>query len=87
MTTYEVLDQIADSVNPTLGLLALSTPWLRAYRASSPLPWIRVAAVLTCVGIAYLGQAFDTLTGAWAYARLRIDRRPRANAFAAAATR
>ena len=65
MTTYEVLDHIADSVNPILGLLALSAPWLKAYRASWPLPWIRVVAAMACVGIAHLGQAFDRFSGTW----------------------
>lgn len=65
MIAYEVLDRIADSVNPTLGLLALSVPWLRAHRASWPKPWFRVAGAALCVGIAYLGAAFDRFTGAW----------------------
>ena len=65
MTTYDVLDRVADSVNPTLALLALSLPWLRAYRSLSPPPWLRLSATLLCVGVAYAGQAFDTLTGIW----------------------
>jgi hypothetical protein len=65
MTTYELLDHIADSVNPTLGLLALSLPWLRVYRERSPSAWVRIAGVMLCVGVAYIGQAIDWLTGAW----------------------
>ena len=65
LTTYDVLDRVADSVNPTLALLALSLPWLRAYRSRSPSPWLRVSATLLCVGVAYAGHAFDTLTGTW----------------------
>jgi hypothetical protein len=65
LTTYDVLDHIADSVNPTLALLALSLPWLRAYRSRALSPWTRVAAALLCVGVAYAGQALDRFTGAW----------------------
>lgn len=63
--TYEVLDPIADSVNPTLGLLAIAVPWFRAYRSLRPPAWVRVAGAVLCVGVAYLGQAIDRLTGAW----------------------
>lgn len=65
MTTYELLDHIADSVNPTLALLAISMPWLPMYRASELPPWMRIAGAVSCVAIAYAGQAFDSLTGAW----------------------
>lgn len=65
MTSYELLDHVADSVNPTLGLLSLSLPWLRVYRTRPPSPWMRILGTLLCVGIAYVGQAFDSLTGAW----------------------
>lgn len=65
MTTYELLDHIADSVNPTLGLLALLLPWLKTYRSRGMSAWIRVAGALICVGVAYTGRAVDTLTGAW----------------------
>lgn len=65
MTSYEFLDYIADSVNPTLGLLAMSLPWLRIYRTRQPSPWIRIAGALLCIGCAYVGQAFDSWTGAW----------------------
>lgn len=65
MTSYEVLDHIADSVNPTLGLLAIAVPWLKVYRSLRPPPWVRVAGAVLCVGAAYLGQAIDRLTNAW----------------------
>lgn len=65
MTTYELLDHIADCVNPTLGLLAISTPWLSMYRAPGLPPWMRVVGAISCVAIAYAGQAFDSLTAAW----------------------
>lgn len=65
MTTYELLDLIADSVNPTLGVLALSLPWLPTYRARRPPPWIRVAGAVLCIAIAYAGHALDALTNAW----------------------
>ena len=65
MTTYELLDRIADSVNPTLALLALSVPWLRRYRLEPPSSGARIAGAMTCVGIAYVGQAIDRITGIW----------------------
>jgi hypothetical protein len=65
MTTYELLDCIADSVNPTLGLLALSVPWLRRHRVGRPSSVARIAGTLACVGIAYAGQAIDRFTKAW----------------------
>ncbi|HEY6645091.1 hypothetical protein [Povalibacter sp.] len=65
MTTYELLDCIADSVNPTLGLLALSVPWLRDYRIQRPSSGTRIAGAVMCVGIAYVGQAIDRFTGIW----------------------
>jgi hypothetical protein len=65
MTTYELLDCIADSVNPTLGLLALSVPWLRAHRVRRPSAPARIAGTLACVGIAYAGQLIDRVTEAW----------------------
>ena len=65
MTTYELLDHIADSVNPTLALLEISMPWFPKYRAPGLAPWMRVAGAAACVAIAYAGQAFDSLTDAW----------------------
>src|SRR6185436_16536835 len=65
LLSYEVLDHIADSVNPTLGLLAIGLPWLRPYRERPPLPLRRVGGAVLCVGLAYAGQAFDKFTGLW----------------------
>jgi hypothetical protein len=64
MTTYEQLDWIADSVTPTLAVLALIAPWLPMYSAAAA-PWKRVLATLICVAVAYAGMALDQLTGAW----------------------
>ena len=60
-----MLDRIADSVNPTLGLLAVALPWLRPYRQPPLTAWRRVGGALLCVGLAYAGQAFDNFTGLW----------------------
>lgn len=65
LITYESLDRIADSVNPTLCLLALLLPSLPPYRSPVLAPWIRIAGAILCVGVAYAGQAFDRLTDAW----------------------
>jgi hypothetical protein len=65
MTTYEFLDHIADSVNPTLGLLALAAPWLPKHRNLQPSPLARMAGAVLCVGIAHLGHIFDRFTGLW----------------------
>jgi CubicO group peptidase (beta-lactamase class C family) len=64
MMTYEQLDAIADSVIPTLGVLALLLPWLPMYRASFP-AWKRILCTLLGVAAAYAGMYLDKLTGAW----------------------
>jgi hypothetical protein len=65
VNTYELLDHIADSVNPTLAVVALVSPWLPMFRAKPPAPWLRVTSAVLGVGVAYAGQALDRLTGAW----------------------
>ena len=68
MLSYETLDAIADSVNPTLGVVSLLVPWLR--------PESRKKAIaldvftLVAVALAYAGQAIDSRLGAWPSAGL-----------------
>jgi hypothetical protein len=65
MTTYEKLDWIADSVIPTLSVLALILPWLPRYRAAIP-GWKRVLCTVLGVALAYAVMFLDMRTGAWA---------------------
>ena len=64
MMTYERLDAVADSVVPTLAVLALLLPWLPLYRTRLA-AWKRILSTLLAVAAAYVGQAVDQLTGAW----------------------
>jgi len=62
--SYETLDAIADSVNPTLGVIALAWPWLR-WREQWRIPAVNVIVTLLSVAIAYALSALDGATGWW----------------------
>jgi hypothetical protein len=67
MLSYETLDGIADSVNPTLGIISLAVPWLVRKR-SARRALVISGATLVAVGIAYVMQAVDSATGIWPHA-------------------
>jgi hypothetical protein len=64
VTTYEILDAIADSVNPILGVIALTWPWLHWQgqwrRAAS-----HVLATLLSAALAFGMSALDGAYGWW----------------------
>lgn len=70
MTTYEMLDRIADSVNPVLGVATLLWAWIarghgnlgRGARAGI----LGNVATLASVGVIYLIGALDRKIGVWA---------------------
>jgi hypothetical protein len=64
MPSFETLDAIADSVNPLLGLLALTWPWLRWCRQWR-LAALHVVATLLSVAFAYGITALDRANGWW----------------------
>ncbi len=62
--SYETLDAIADSVNPILGLIALTWPWLqwrRQWRRAA----LHVLLTLLSVALAYAMSALDRTFGWW----------------------
>lgn len=63
MLSYESLDAIADSVNPTIGVLALLAPWLRRKGARYALALNGLT--LVAVAIAYALQAIDAQIRLW----------------------
>jgi hypothetical protein len=70
MTTYEIFDHIADSVNPVLGLIALSWAWIARGRGSLGVG-VRAGvlgnvATLVSVAIVYLVGALEKGAGLWA---------------------
>lgn len=64
MPSFETLDAIADSVNPLLGLIALTWPWLR-WRGQWRLAALHVVATLLSVAFAYAITALDRMYGWW----------------------
>lgn len=62
--SYETLDAIADSVNPTLGVIALIWPWLR-WRGQWRVAAVNVLVTFLSVGIAYALSALDAALGWW----------------------
>ena len=63
MLSYESLDAIADSVNPTIGLVALLVPWLRRQGPRYALAFN--ALTLVAVAMAYALQAIDAQIRLW----------------------
>jgi hypothetical protein len=64
MPSFETLDAIADSVNPLLGLVALTWPWLR-WRGQWRLASLHVVVTLLSVAFAYAITALDHANGWW----------------------
>lgn len=62
--TWDQLDAIADSVNPTLGIVALLWPWV-FWRDSFRRAVLSVVATLLSVAFAYAASALDTHFGWW----------------------
>lgn len=69
MTSYQTLDAIADSVNPILGLVALTWPWLQ-WRRQWRLAALHVLLTLLSVALAYAMSALDRTFGWWQSAGL-----------------
>lgn len=63
MLSYDVLDTVADAINPALGLLTLLVPWIRRkqWRAAVLINVLTLIAV----GFAYALQAIDKSLGLW----------------------
>lgn len=68
MLSYDVLDSMADAVNPVLGVLSLIVPWCRKRRWRAAL-LINVLTLLA-VGLAYAFQGIDRSLGLWSAAGL-----------------
>lgn len=64
MPSFETLDAIADSVNPLLGLVALTWPWLR-WRRQWRLAAVHVVVTLLSVAFAYGITALDRANVWW----------------------
>lgn len=62
--SFETLDAIADSVNPVLGLVALTWPWLQ-WRGQWRLAALHVLVTLLSVAFAYAITALDRANGWW----------------------
>jgi len=69
MFSYETLDAIADSINPTLGLVGLLVPWATSKR-NSRRALVLNGLMLVAVGIAYAMQGFDSALGVWPHVGL-----------------
>lgn len=63
MLSYDTLDAIADSVNPTLGVVALLVPWTR--KKGTRYALALDALTLLAVGLAYALQGVDAQLGIW----------------------
>ncbi|MET0499866.1 MAG: hypothetical protein ABW106_16515 [Steroidobacteraceae bacterium] len=72
MLSYDTLDAIADSVNPTLGVVALLAPWLRRPSTTGRVRYALALDALTLLAVAaaYAGQAIDKQLGLWPAAGL-----------------
>lgn len=68
MLSYDVLDSLADAVNPVLGVLSLIVPWSRkrTWRAALLINVLTLMAV----GLAYALQGIDRSLGLWSAAGL-----------------
>jgi hypothetical protein len=64
MPSFETLDAIADSVNPLLGLVALTWPWFR-WRGQWRLAALHVVMTLLSVAFAYAITSLDRANGWW----------------------
>lgn len=64
MPSYELLDRIADSINPAMGILALALPWLRKRERSGQVA-LMTSFTLACVAIAYGMQWLDRSFRLW----------------------
>ena len=65
MLSYQTLKHVADSVNPSLGVLTLALPfsrWPRQWRLSS----MHIAVTLITVMLTYLVRAAFSLEAVWA---------------------
>lgn len=69
MLSYETLDAIADSVNPTLGVVSLLVPWVKRNRSWRQALLLN-AITFVAVALAYVLQALDNATGVWPSAGL-----------------
>jgi hypothetical protein len=65
LLTYETLDAIADSVNPSLGLIALAVALHPLVRQQGKRAASNVAALLGGVAIAYAVMLIDNVAGIW----------------------
>lgn len=63
MLSYDTLDAIADSVNPTLGVVALLVPWTR--KKGTRYALALDALTLLAVGLVYALQGVDAQLGIW----------------------
>ena len=61
---WETLDAIADTVNPTLGVIALLWPWF-VWRTFWRRAVLSVFATLVSVGFAYVVASLDARYGWW----------------------
>jgi hypothetical protein len=83
VSTYEILDWIADLVNPVLGIVALTLPWLRRPARVRQNALID-ALTLAAVAIAYCGQALDAAFHTWP--RMGLDYSTHTAVFVASAS-
>lgn len=64
-STFQVLDAIADSVNPLLTIVALIVPWLRRPRTFRTIAAYYLATG-AAIGVVYLVRAIDARLQIWA---------------------